>query len=266
MWSPCYKQLDQLGLSRSAWVLSRYSITSTESDDQQWRSYLQLWSSLTEDLSKSRPTQIHERLGLTYVGSEVLRSCEKDDDDGRADKQDAVRQGQRHHDDDGDQPRPVGRLLELHARRRAVVLSLRADGPERKGGEDEADEGQGDDDKSSATSCRQRGDLEWLNDCDQSFHGDRHRYPRRQQLATAQRTGLQSNVAKGRTANRRPDLLHTCYLSSLPRRMDLSTTQAWQAKYNEQCPPGSSISTLMRPVGAGSLMGLVTEKKLSVVI
>ena len=53
----------------------------------------------------------------TYVGSEVLRSREKDDDDGGADGQETVRESQRHHDDNDDQPRPVGRLAQLDARR-----------------------------------------------------------------------------------------------------------------------------------------------------
>ena len=90
----------------------------------------------------------------TYVSSEALRSCEKDDDDDRAQYQDAVRQGERHHDDHGDQPRPVRRLLlwDDDTQRHATV-QYGADRPQRERTEHEAEQRQQDDDKANTTRC-----------------------------------------------------------------------------------------------------------------
>ena len=119
----------------------------------------------------------------TYIGSEVLRSRETEDDDGRTDDEHGIRQSQRQDDDDSDQPRLV-RRVQCHTGRHAVER-LGADRPERKRGQNEADQRQRDDDGSGTTSRRQRSDLEWMNYGDQSLDGDRHRYPGRQQLTTA---------------------------------------------------------------------------------
>jgi len=114
----------------------------------------------------------------------VLRSCEKEYDDDSTDDEYETGQSQRQDEYDSEQPRLVRRLFENHTRRNAVVF-FGADRPQWKRGDDETGHRQRRDDQPGSTSCRQCSDFEWLNDGDQSLHGDRYRYPRRQQLTAA---------------------------------------------------------------------------------
>jgi len=132
---------------------------------------------------------------ITYDGSEVLRSGEEVHDDDSADGDYAARQSQRQDDDYGDQPRLVRRHSESEARRHAFEWR-RADRPERKRGQNETQQRQRHDDESGATSCRESRDFEWVNHGDQSFHRDRHRYPRRQQLTTTNQSTASSTLGQ----------------------------------------------------------------------